>query len=94
MHSRAIAAPANRWAGRNGGGYSNALADALQDRLVVTIDPNEQLALQRQLLQEMMGQVAFMPLFWDVELALVTKGVTGDVTAVEMGWNLFTWDKG
>jgi peptide/nickel transport system substrate-binding protein len=92
-HSRAIAAPANRWAGRNNGGYSNPTADALQDRLVVTVDPAQQLTLHRQLLQEMMGEVAFMPLFWDVEVALVSRTVKGEVTAVEMGWNLFQWNK-
>ena len=30
---------------------------------------------------------------WDVELALATSLVKGDVTAVEMGWNLLLWDK-
>lgn len=92
-HTRTIAAPDNRWAGRNGAGYSNPVADALQDRLIVTIDRQEQVNLQRQLLQEMMGEVAFMPLFWDTELVLVTKSVKADVSAVETGWNVATWDK-
>jgi peptide/nickel transport system substrate-binding protein len=92
-HSRTIAGPANRWAGRNGAAYSNPAADALQDRLVVTIDKADQITLQRQLLQEMMGEVAFMPLYWDVELALVARTVKGDVSAVETGWNVLTWDK-
>jgi len=92
-HSRAIAAPANRWAGRNGAGYINPVADSLQDRIVVTIDRNEQLTLQRQLLQEMIGELGFMPLYWDVELVLVNRSVKGDVAAVETGWNVLTWDK-
>ncbi len=92
-HTRAIAGPENRWAGRNGAGYSNPVADAIQDKLVVTIDRNEQLALHRQLLQEMLGEASIMPLFWDTELALATKPVKGDVTAVETGFNVFTWDK-
>jgi ABC-type transport system substrate-binding protein len=92
-HTRAIAGPANRWAGRNGAGYSNPTADAIQDKLVVTVDPREQVSLHRQLLQEMMGEAAIMPLFWDVELALITKTVKGDVTAVETGFNVATWDK-
>jgi len=92
-HSRAIAAPANRWAGRNGAGYSNATVDAIQDRLVVTIDQQQQLTLHRELLQEMMGEVAIMPLFWDVELILATRSVKGEVTATEAGWNVFTWNK-
>ena len=92
-HSRAIAAPANRWAGRNGAGYNNPVVDAIQDKLVITIDRPAQLALHRQLVQEMMGEAAIMPLFWDVELALATRPVKGDVSAVETGWNIFTWDR-
>jgi peptide/nickel transport system substrate-binding protein len=92
-HSRAIAAPSNRWAGRNGAGYSNPTVDAIQDRLVVTINQEQQIDLHRQLLQEMMGEVGLMPIFWDVELVLATRSVKGEVTATEVGWNVFTWDK-
>ena len=53
----------------------------------------EQLTLQRQLLQEMIGELGFMPLYWDVELVLVNRTVKGDVAAVETGWNVLTWDK-
>jgi peptide/nickel transport system substrate-binding protein len=93
LHTRNIAAPGNRWSGRNGAGYSNPRADALSDRLVATIDRTEQIRLQRELLQEMLGDVAFIPMFWDIELALVTKRVKGDVSAVETGWNISTWDR-
>jgi hypothetical protein len=41
----------------------------------------------------MLTDVAFIPMFWDVELALVTRSVKGDVSAVETGWNIATWDK-
>ena len=78
--------------GRNTGAYSNPTADAIQDKIVVSIDPQEKIALHRQLLQEMMGEVALMPLYWDVELVLATKAVKGDVTAVETGWNILSWD--
>ncbi len=93
LHTRNVAAPANRWAGRNGAGYSNPRADALSDRLVATIDRSEHIRLQKDLLQEMLGDVAFIPMFWDVELALVTRRVKGDVSAVETGWNIATWDR-
>jgi peptide/nickel transport system substrate-binding protein len=92
-HTRAVAGPANRWAGRNGAGYSNPTVDAIQDKLIVTVDPREQVNLHRQLVQEMLGEAALMPLYWDVELSLATKGVKGDVTAVETGYNIHTWDK-
>jgi peptide/nickel transport system substrate-binding protein len=93
LHSRAIAAPANRWAGRNGAAYSNPVADSLQDQLVVTIDHAQQVALHRQLLQEVMGEVGIMPMFWDIELAIATQAVKGEVSGTETGWNLFTWDR-
>jgi len=93
LHSRDIAGPANRWAGRNLAGYSNPRADALQERLLTTIDRSEHIRVQRELLQEMVGDVAFVPTFWDVEFALVTSRVKGDVSGVETGWNLATWDK-
>jgi ABC-type transport system substrate-binding protein len=93
LHTKAIASPANRWSGRNGAGYGNPRADALQDRIVATVDRSEQIRLQRELLQEMLTDVAIIPMFWDVELALVTRSVKGDVSAVETGWNIATWDK-
>lgn len=61
LHSRDIAGPSNRWAGRNLAGYSNPRADALQERLVGTIDRTEHIRLKRELLQEMLGDVAFHP---------------------------------
>jgi ABC-type transport system substrate-binding protein len=92
-HTRTIAAPANRWSGRNGSGYSNSAADALQEQMVVTIDPREQLSLQRRLLTELIGDVAFMPLYWDVEVALVSQTLKGDMTAVSTGYNILSWDR-
>lgn len=93
LHSRDIAGPANRWAGRNLAGYANLRADALMERLVGTIDRSEHIRLQRELLQEMLGDVAFVPMFWDVEFVLVAAQLKGDVSGVETGWNLLTWDK-
>ena len=93
LHTRAVAAPANRWSGRTGAGYSNPQADAIQEQLIVTIDPREQVNLHRQLLQVILGEAGIMPLYWDVELALALNSVKGDVTATETGWNVFTWDK-
>jgi hypothetical protein len=34
--------------------------------LQVTIDPRERVNLHRQLLQEQMGDVALMPLYWEL----------------------------
>src|SRR5437764_6602966 len=49
LHSKFIAAPSNGWSGSNRGGYSNTQVDALIDRILVTIDQDQQIELQRQL---------------------------------------------
>jgi peptide/nickel transport system substrate-binding protein len=95
LHSRNVTAAANRWLGINRGGYSNPQVDDLLDRLVVTVAPAERLALHRQLLQAQMGDVALMPLYWDLDPILMLKGVKG-VAATNGSLNLFNamaWDK-
>jgi len=61
------------------------------DKLVTTIDLSQRIALNRELLQEQMGDLAIMPLNWPVRAALVLKGVQG----VQGGttWNINEWDK-
>jgi len=93
LHSSQVASPANRWSGRNSGGYANPAADALQDRLALTIDKDQRIELHRQLLQEMMGDVALMPLDWEIHSVFYTRSVKGEVTGFERGWNVYEWDK-
>jgi peptide/nickel transport system substrate-binding protein len=81
LHSRNAPTPANRWQGTNRGGYSNPRLDSLLDQLVGTIDPRERLPLMRAALQEQLGEVALMPLFWDVSPVLSVRGVSGPITA-------------
>lgn len=77
LHSNAITRPENRWSGTNRGGYHNPRVDALLDRLQATIDERERLPLHRQLLQEQMGDVALMPLSWEVFPAIIRGGIAG-----------------
>ncbi len=94
LHSRNIAAPENRWAGANRGGYSNPAVDDLLDRLLVTFGEQEQVDLHRQLLRDQMGNVALMPLWWNTEPALLRKGVKGPLLVRNTAtWNIFDWDK-
>lgn len=93
FHSRNIAGPATRWSGRNSAGYSSVAADEIQDRLSVTIDPSERVVLHRRLLQEMMNDVAIIPLYWEINIALVADNLQGLVTAEASGWNIAEWDK-
>jgi len=94
LHSRNIAAPANRWAGANRGGYSNPTVDDLLDKVLVTFGEREQVELHRQLLREQMGNVALMPLWWNTEPALLQRGVKGPLLVRNTAtWNIFDWDK-
>jgi peptide/nickel transport system substrate-binding protein len=95
LHTRNVTSEANRWVGSNRGGYSNPKVDELLDRLVVTIVPVERLALHRQLLQEQLGEVALMPLYYDLDPTLMLKGVRGVATprgAINLA-NVLAWDK-
>jgi peptide/nickel transport system substrate-binding protein len=90
-HSREISSDANRWTGRNNQGYSNPTVDALQDKLLVTLDERERVALHRQLLQEGMGDVLVLPLYWQTDPVFALRGVQGIKGA--NNWNMFEWDK-
>lgn len=92
-YSGNISSAANRWTGRNRGGYINQQVDALLEKLAVTIDPSEALPLHRQLLQEMMNDVAFMPLYFDINSIVMLKGVKGPIGGTSLDWNFFEWDK-
>lgn len=94
LHSSAITSAANRWTGRNRAGYSNPAVDAVLDRLYTTIDARQRLELHRQLVQIAMGDVAIMPLYWEVVPILAVKGVKGPkVVRNESTQNFFQWDK-
>jgi peptide/nickel transport system substrate-binding protein len=90
LHSKLIPTAANNWTGSNRGGYINSRVDALLDRLIATIDPGQRVPLQRELLQEQMGDVALMPLYWRVGQALV-RGDVRNATRPDTS-NVHEWD--
>jgi peptide/nickel transport system substrate-binding protein len=94
LHSNQLATAANRWTGRNRGGYSNPRVDALLDRMNETIDARERITLHRQLLEEQMGDVAVYPLYWEVAPILMLQGVKGPkAVRNQVTVNIFEWDK-
>ncbi len=95
LHSRLLASAANRWGGRNANGYVNLAVDELVDRLAVTIETDQQVEIERELLRVVMGGVAMMPLFWRVDPYLTLKGVRGmrGSVVLEATWNIFEWDR-
>jgi len=94
LHSKFITSAVNRWNGTNRGGYNNPKVDAILDKLVVTINQAERLELHKDLLREQLGDVATMPLYWDVDPVMAVKGVKniGRNAGVNT-WNMYQWDK-
>jgi peptide/nickel transport system substrate-binding protein len=90
LHSTLIPTAANNWTGSNRGGYVNPRVDALLDRLVGTIDPAQRVQLHRELLQEQMGDVALMPLYWRVAQSMV-RGDVRNATRPDTS-NSHEWD--
>jgi peptide/nickel transport system substrate-binding protein len=94
LHTRNIPSAANRWQGSNRGAYVNPRTDAISEALALAIDPAQRIQLHRDLLQEQMGSVALMPLFWGVAAIPMVKGVSGPTHVRNTStWNMFRWDK-
>src|SRR5581483_10567321 len=93
--SRQIAGPENRWTGANRTGYANPVVDDLYDRLRVTIEPDARVSLVRSLLQELLGDVAFIPLYASYQPSLVRQGVHGvpGIANSTNTWNIIQWTK-
>lgn len=94
LHSARTPSAATRWVGNNRGGYQNPQVDALYDRLVATIDPQERLPIERDLARALIGGLVMMPLYWETLPVLKLKGVKDHkVKTGTNGWFFFDWDK-
>jgi peptide/nickel transport system substrate-binding protein len=93
LYTSNISSAANKWTGRNRGGYTNAQVDALIERLALTIDVRETVPLHRQLIQEALTDVALIPIYFDVDSIATQKGVKGPLGGTWVEWNFFDWDK-
>jgi peptide/nickel transport system substrate-binding protein len=93
LDSRVKTGPDNRYTAPNRGGYENPRVDELYDRLTRSIFPDERVQIQRQLLQEVMSQVAFMPLYWETSPVLKLKGVKDHQGRGVWTWYFYDFDK-
>lgn len=93
QHSANTSTAANRWTGRNRGGYVNPEMDALIDKISLTIDPKAAVPLHRQLLQVGLTDVALIPLYFDVNAIAMVKGVKGPKGGTQLETNFFEWTK-
>lgn len=93
LHTANTSHAGNRWSGRNRGGYANPEVDALIERISFTIDEREAIPLHRQLLQVGLGDVALIPLYFDVNAFAILKGVKGPRGGTNADFNFFEWTK-
>jgi peptide/nickel transport system substrate-binding protein len=93
LNSREIAAESNRWSGRNLTGYVNPRADEVLDLLLRTVDPVQRLPLLREQVEIYTGDLALMPLYWEVRTALALKSVKAEIRPALPWWNPMSWDK-
>jgi peptide/nickel transport system substrate-binding protein len=93
LDSRVIAAPANDWGGRNKMGYVNPGVDVLLDRLALAVEARDQASVSRELLQEALGDAAFIPLYWEAHPVVAVAGVSPLIEPNNSGWDAFVWDK-
>jgi peptide/nickel transport system substrate-binding protein len=70
--------------------YSNPQFDALIDRFVVTVPPDERLRIVGQIVRHMTEQVVTVNLFFGADPTLVNKRLV-NVTA-KLAWNAYEWD--
>lgn len=84
-----------RWSGINYGGYSNPALDDLYTRWHVTIDSKEQVAIQQQFVKAQFGDLAVLPLYWQISPILIRENVTGlDKTVANHPTSfIFDWGK-
>jgi peptide/nickel transport system substrate-binding protein len=96
-HTNEARVPERNFRGRNNGRYMNPALDALIDRFWVTIPWNERIQVTSQILHHMTDQLPVMPLFYDMDIALVAKRIQniepflgGEATS--QAWNAYEWD--
>lgn len=96
LHSKECPSAEKGWKGQNRACYRSAENDAIIERLSVAIDPNEQRALYRGLVQLLTEELPELPLYYAVTSTLFRPGVAGiKPTAKGRGgafWNVMEWD--
>jgi len=90
FHSRFQASAETRWLGGRTG-YNNPKADELLARFPITIESGARVALMKDLLQEMIGDLGFVPLYWPIEANVAVKGVSG--VKGRDAWNFHEWNR-
>jgi peptide/nickel transport system substrate-binding protein len=72
-------------------GYNNPRVDDLLERYQISVGEAARNAVMKDLLQEMIGDLGFVPLYWPVEPAVASAGLSG-VNSRD-AWNFQQWKK-
>lgn len=75
--SEAIPTQANRFAGTNRGGYSSPAWDEIGARMRVTLEDDERLNQERDLVRIFTTELPALPLFYEIQTIPVTAGLVG-----------------
>ena len=93
--SESIGTEANRWRGRNYGGYSNPAFDAAYAKYAVTLDPMESQALIADMMKIAADDVAAIPIYYAALGLAYVKGVEGPGAVspdqAANAWNIHEW---
>jgi ABC-type dipeptide transport system, periplasmic component len=77
LHSSAIPAEANNWAGQNFGGYVNPRMDQVIDAIEVELERPKRVALWHELQKIYADDLPALPLFFRADAFILPKGLTG-----------------
>ncbi len=95
-HSSEARLPERNYTGSNNGRYISAEMDALIERYQATVPWPERMEAAGQILHHMTDQLAVMPLFFDMEVALVSDRVRNATPLLAEGssrfWNAHKWE--
>src|SRR5581483_1503556 len=91
-----IAAPANRWTGRNRQGWSNPQYDDLAQQLATTLDQDKSNQIRVRIAQLVSEQTPEVMLFWNLNPEVFVSSLKGPVQTALMAtggaaWNVYEW---
>lgn len=95
MNTAGISRPANRWSGRNRGGWSNAEFDRLSDTFSTTLDQDERIRLITQMVRIYSDELPAIPLFFNPIPVAHVAALTGPQVVApdaEIAWNIHQWE--
>jgi peptide/nickel transport system substrate-binding protein len=98
--TEAIPTPDNRWTGTNRGGFSNAGWDDIGSKIRVTLDENQRVEMERELVRIFSAETPTLPLYYEIQAVPVGGGLTGvkpirgiaHTGHVMHTWNAHEWD--